>query len=114
MTAFLVWTPRLLGVVTAMFLASFALDAFGTDAPFLPAAGGFLIHLAPAAAVAALVGVAWRYPVSGGLMLIALSAAPFVLPGSAPGVSLLLAAPIFVCGVLFVLGAAGRIRHAPV
>lgn len=114
MKAFLLWTPRLLGAVTAVFLASFALDAFGAAAPFDRAVADFLIHLLPAATVAALVGVAWRYPVAGGLMLIALSAVPLVLLPNPAAVNMMLAAPVFVSGLLFVVGAADRIRPAAV
>jgi hypothetical protein len=63
-TSVSLWVPRIAGVAMAVFLALFALDAFGGK-PFLAALPDFLIHLAPAAVVLAGVAVAWRFPLAG-------------------------------------------------
>lgn len=112
MKAFLLWTPRLLGAVTVVFLASFALDAFGAEAPMDQAASDFVMHLLPALAVAALVAIAWRYPVAGGLMLVALAAVPLILLPNPTAANMMLVAPVFISGLLFVVGAADRIHAA--
>jgi hypothetical protein len=60
----LLWAPRVAGVAVALFLALFALDAFD-GRPLLEAVPGFLIHLAPAGIVLAIVLLAWRLPLVG-------------------------------------------------
>ena len=63
----LLWAPRVAGLAIALFLAAFALDAFAGK-PFLQAVPDFLIHLAPAACVLAIVAVAWRVPAVGAIV----------------------------------------------
>jgi hypothetical protein len=58
------WTPRIGGIGVSLFLALFALDAFN-GRTFLDGLPGFVIHLAPAALVLALVAIAWRLPLVG-------------------------------------------------
>jgi len=60
----LLWTPRLAGVALALFLSTFALDAFD-GRPAVDAFADFLIHLAPALLVLVLVSLAWRMPLVG-------------------------------------------------
>lgn len=54
------WAPRVLGLLTAAFLGLFALDAFAGRS-FREGLGEFIIHLAPAALLLALVAISWRY-----------------------------------------------------
>ena len=44
---FLFWLPRILGILFAVFISIFALDAFGEGIPVLEAIIGFVIHLVP-------------------------------------------------------------------
>jgi hypothetical protein len=50
----------LFGFAVALFLALFALDAFGDGQGVMQALPGFVIGLAPAAIVLAVVALAWR------------------------------------------------------
>jgi hypothetical protein len=50
----------LFGFAVALFLALFALDAFGDGQGVMQALPGFIIGLAPAAIVLAVVALAWR------------------------------------------------------
>jgi hypothetical protein len=63
-TSLLLWAPRVVGVLVVLFLSVFALDAFDGRPP-LDAVAGFVIHLAPALIVLAVVAVAWRLPLAG-------------------------------------------------
>ena len=62
------WAPRIAGIGVALFLALFALDAFNGKS-FLTAVPDFLIHLAPAFGVLAIVALAWRFPLIGAAAL---------------------------------------------
>ena len=62
----IVWVPRVLGLLMTGFLALFALDAF-TEGSGLAAFGAFVIHLVPALVVLAVALVSWRYPGLGAL-----------------------------------------------
>jgi hypothetical protein len=55
------WTPRLLGMLVTLYIALFALDAFGPGQEPGQALVGFAIHLVPALVVAAVVALAWRW-----------------------------------------------------
>ena len=70
----ILWGPRLAGIALALFLSLFALDAFAGK-PFAAGFPEFLVHLAPALLVAAIVAVAWWYPLAGatGFALLALA-----------------------------------------
>jgi hypothetical protein len=58
------WTPQIGGIAVSLLLALFALDAFD-GRTFVEGLPEFMIHLAPAAIVLAIVAVAWRQPLAG-------------------------------------------------
>ncbi len=67
---FVYWLPRILGILFALFISIFALDAFGEGIPFLDAVVGFLIHLAPTYIVIAVLLIAWKWGLVGGILFI--------------------------------------------
>ena len=67
---FLYWPPRILGILFALFISIFALDAFGEGIPFLEAIVGFLIHLIPTYIVIAILLIAWKWELVGGILFI--------------------------------------------
>ncbi len=100
----IVWLPRILGIVFAVFLSMFALDAFGGDEPFFRQLLGFLIHLVPTAAVVAVVVLAWMWR-HGGYVFIALGivfAFAFDAWEHPASIILLVGIPVML-GVLFLL-----------
>ncbi len=99
------WTPRLLGLLLACFLALFALDAFGPDTRPLDAALGFAIHLLPAGVVLAVVLVAWRWEWAGGVLFFLLAFGYGVVTGGRVSWMLVVSAPLVVVGVLFLWSA---------
>lgn len=58
----LVWAPRVVGILVSLFIGMFALDAFSPGKPFSQALPDFLIHLAPAVVLLAIVGTSFRWP----------------------------------------------------
>jgi len=70
---FLLWAPRVAGVLFAGFLGLFALDAFGAGEPLSRTIPAFLIHLIPAYLVLGVVAIAWRFEWVGALACVALA-----------------------------------------
>lgn len=97
------WTPRVLAIVYAIFLSLFAFDVWEMDGTFWERLGGFLIHLAPTYAILAALVVAWRWPLLGGSIFVALAVTFSVLFGWEREwqAFLLLGAPPVIIGLLF-------------
>lgn len=100
--AALLWTPRILGVLCVLFLALFALDVFEMEASFWEIAGGFVMHLVPAAVVLIVLVLGWFWPWLGGLLFLALGAAYVLTNRPHPLLwDVTIAGPLAVTGVLF-------------
>ena len=69
----LFWTPRVLGILFAMFLSLFALDVFSEDSSFWEKILGLLIHLVPVYVVVIFLIVAWRWEWVGAIVFIGLA-----------------------------------------
>jgi hypothetical protein len=98
--ALLHWTPRLLGVLVALFLSIFALDVFD-GRTVLEIVPELLIHLAPAAIVLAIVIVAWRVPLAGAVAFPLLALAYAVSVRWRPDWVAVTGGPLVVVGLLF-------------
>ena len=105
-----VWAPRLLGIATALYIGMFALDAIGGPVPAL------LIHLAPAAMVAGVLAMAWRYEWVGSLGFLALGIAYIALAwGRFPWtVYAAISGPLFLTAILFAFSWTVRHDHSGV
>ena len=99
-TSLLLWAPRLAGVLLALFLAVFALDAFD-GRPLPQAVPGFLIHLVPAGIVLAIVAVAWRLPLAGAVAFPVLAAVYAVSVRWRLDWVAVIGGPLLLVGVLF-------------
>ena len=103
-TLWLTWTPRVLAIAYALFLALFGLDVFDGSAPLWQEFLGFLIHSVPTFIIIALTVVAWKWRDIGGLVFIILDLA-FVLFfrwWQHPLTFLVLGLPPLVIGLLFI------------
>lgn len=101
----LYWTPRVLGVLFAVFTSVFALDVFGEHYPPGRLLVALAMHLVPTALVVAALLVAWRWEGIGALSLIGLGV---YYVASSWGHSrwdayLAIAGPLVVTGLLFLL-----------
>ena len=94
---FLLWSPRVLGLLVAVFLGVFALDAVEQGATAL------LIHAAPALGLLLAVAASWRRPWVGALAFLSLAAVYTVSTLHRPDWILTIAVPLSVVGLLFVL-----------
>ena len=101
----LVWTPRILGMLFAVFLSLFALDVFGEGHGFWKTILALLIHLVPTGLVLIALAIAWRWEWLGGLLFIGLGALYLVMAAGRFHWSayVVIAGPLFLVGVLFLV-----------
>lgn len=66
----LFWTPRILCILAILFVSMFALDSFAPELTLIQQIGAFLMHLVPSFVLLALLVVAWRWELIGGLIFI--------------------------------------------
>lgn len=105
----LFWTPRVLGILFALFVSLFALDVFGQGYGFWRTVAALLVHLIPVYVLLIAVAIGWRWEWAGallfagfGLWYLSLSWGPFpliaVLAAAWP-----IAAPALLVGLFFLL-----------
>jgi hypothetical protein len=99
----LFWTPRVLGILFAVFVSLFALDVFGAGYGFWETVWALLMHLIPTAILLIVLAMAWRWEWIGGILFIALGVLYMVMSwGRADwSASLILSGPLFIVGILF-------------
>ena len=100
---FFVWAPRVAGLLAALFLATFALDAFSDTSSILAAMPGFLIHLIPAFLLVAVIWLAWHKPLVGALVFLAFAAIYTVNTLHRPDWIAVIAGPLALVGALYLL-----------
>lgn len=101
----LFWTPRVLGVLIALFISIFALDVFMEGYGFWETIAALLMHLIPTAIVLVILGIAWRWEKIGGILFILLGVLYITLfwdPDRLPAY-LMISGPLFLVGILFLL-----------
>ena len=100
---FLYWLPRILGILFALFISIFALDAFDEGISFQEALVGFLIHLIPTYVVIAILLIAWKWELVGGILFI-LAGASYLVWARIPHWTafLLISGPPILIGILFI------------
>lgn len=105
------WAPRVVGILSILFISIFALDVFASGTPLSQMLLGLLIHLLPSFVLAGFLALAWRFELQGGIAFIVISSMPFILLSNPAWVNALLAAPFLLTGVLF--AAHALLFHAP-
>jgi len=91
----LLWSPRILGILVALFLGVFALDAVGEGI------SAFLLHAAPALLLLLVVAVSWRWEWVGGAVFITLAVLYGVTTMRRMDWVLVISGPLLVVGALF-------------
>ncbi len=99
----LLWSPRMLGILVALFLGVFALDAFEEGKTFLESLPAFLIHVSPALILLLVVAVSWRWEWIGGIVFLALAVLYIGSTLHRVDWILAIAGPLLVVGALFLL-----------
>ena len=109
------WIPRVLCILAILFISMFALDAFRPELTFWQQLGGFMMHLIPSFVLLALLVVAWKWELIGGIIftLIGLVMSPIIYThnynmNQSISMSLIvilsITFPFIVVGVLFIVG----------
>lgn len=109
----LYWCPRVLGVLSILFISMFALDAFTPQLTVLQQIGAFLMHMIPSFILIAILWVAWKWELVGGIMftLFGLATTPLVWNinynmnhsvSMTLGVILVITFPFVLIGLLFI------------
>jgi hypothetical protein len=103
------WIARGLGMVYAVFLTALALNAFGSGSVWQQVSN-FLLHMIPTFILIAILILSWRWPLPGGICLIALGLFYVaIMFGSGWGNCLVMSVPLVAAGILFI--AAERINR---
>lgn len=97
----LLWAPRLLGIALALFLSIFALDGFEPHKPIGVVLTDVAVHLVPAALVLAIVVLAWRWPLVGGIAFVLLAFGYALRVGFRIDWVMVISGPMLMTGLLF-------------
>lgn len=101
----LYWIPRVLAIVSSLFMAMFSLDSFGGNESFGMKMLGFLMNNIPVLIVTSILVVAWKWEVAGGILFILAFIAGTIFFHSFTGNpgSIVVIAPFLIIGILFIL-----------
>ncbi len=99
----LLWAPRVLGILFALFLSLFALDVFSVGYNFWETSVALFIHLLPVFALLIAIVLAWRWEWVGALLFGSFSVWYLATTwGEFPASAyLVIAAPPFVIALLY-------------
>ena len=108
------WLPRVICISAILFISLFALDSFDSNLTIWQQIGAFLIHLIPSFVLTALLVLAWKWELIGGIifLLIGLGMSPFIYMknydmnhsvGMSLGIIMSITFPFVVVGTLFVI-----------
>jgi len=118
------WLPRILCILTILFISLFAADSFAPGRTIWQQLGAFFIHLIPSFILLALLIVAWKWEFIGGIifMMIGLGLSPFVFMLNykmnhsiwmSLGIILLITIPFVVVGILFITSHNKKKKNLP-
>lgn len=101
----LYWIPHVLAIVSILFMGMFSLDVFGGNESIGMKMLGFLIHNIPVVIVTAILIVAWKWEVAGGILFILAFITGTIFFHSFTGNpgSIVVIAPFLIIGILFIL-----------
>jgi len=108
---FLYWTPRVLGILFALFITLSALDVFVEGQGIAKTILALLMHLIPTAVIVIVLIISWRREWVGAIAFIALAVAYIIWQGGrfedvsrrASATYLIVSGPLFLIGVLFLI-----------
>ncbi|MFO0982881.1 MAG: hypothetical protein U1E76_14315 [Planctomycetota bacterium] len=101
----LIWAPRVLAILYALFLALFALDVFGEGRAFWPTVLALSMHLIPTLVVLCSVALAWRWPALGAVLFPGLGVLYLRVFRGTWTTYAIMTAPLFLTGALFLISA---------
>ena len=122
--AILHWTPRILCILSILFISIFAFDAFEPGLTIWQQLAAFAMHLLPSFILFMMLVVAWRWELAGGIvfMLLGLGLSPFIYTHNyamnhsvsmSLGIIMMITFPFFLVGLLFVASYLVKKKQAP-
>jgi hypothetical protein len=101
----LYWIPRILTILAILFMMMFSFDVFRGNEPLGRKLLGFLIHNIPVLILTAILIIAWRWEIIGGVVFILCSVAGSIIFFSHSGNtgSIIIMIPFLIVGILFLL-----------
>jgi len=122
--AILHWTPRILCILSILFISIFAFDAFEPGLTIWQQLAAFAMHLLPSFILFMMLVVAWRWELAGGIvfMLLGLGLSPFIYTHNyamnhsvsmSIGIIMMITFPFFLVGLLFVASYLVKKKQAP-
>ena len=99
---FLLWAPRIAGILVAAFLGLFALDAF-EGRSLVAALPAFAIHLLPSFLVLAVVAAAWKFEWIGAVAFLGLAVLYAVMVRGRIDWIAVISGPLLLVAVLFLV-----------
>jgi hypothetical protein len=105
MKRLLLWLPRVLTILFAIFLSLFALDVFDEGFGFWGTVVALFMHLIPTWIVLGVLALSWRWEWVGTVAFAALGSlyAYFAVGRGHPEWTLVISGPLFLVGGLFLL-----------
>ncbi|MBN1377419.1 hypothetical protein JW949_03775 [Candidatus Woesearchaeota archaeon] len=105
---YLIWTPRILGILFAVFISLFAFDVFVEGYAWYQTIAGFLIHLIPTYFVVIALLIAWKFKkeLIGGIIYILLGIFYIIMVWGKAELKiamLIISGPVFIIGILFII-----------
>ena len=118
------WLPRILCILAILFISLFAADAFKPGLTIWQQLGDFLMHLIPSFILIALLIVAWKWELIGGIIFIGIGLAfsPFIFMhnykmnhsvGMSFGIILMITFPFVLVGTLFIISHNKKKKNLP-
>lgn len=102
----LFWSPRLITILLALFLSLFAADVFSSGYNVVETMIALFMHLIPSFILLIILAISWKQEWVGGLLFIAFSFLYTIITANKfkLDVILLIPLPLFIAGVLFLIG----------
>ena len=109
------WLPRVICILAILFVSMFATDVFAPGLTIWQQLRDFLIHLIPSFILLAVLIVAWKWELTGGIIFVVIGVimSPFVFMlnyhrnhtpiGMCVVILLMITFPFIVTGVLFII-----------
>lgn len=109
------WLPRIICILSILFVSMFAADAFAPGLTIWQQLGGFFMNLIPSFVLLAFLIVSWKWEFIGGIIfiLIGLVTSPLVFllnhnrnhltVSQSLGIVLMITFPFIVVGILFII-----------
>jgi len=112
---FLHWTPRIICILSILFISMFAADSFESGHTIWQQLASLSLHLIPTFILTALLIIAWKWEYPGGLLFIfiGIASSPFIFMlnhnrnhfsiSQSLGIIAMINLPFVIVGILFII-----------